>query len=80
VLAELTNRAGFGSALATVNQALCYGASDAESLKNLYRRLYSDIPELPPMTLGREIPDIGQMTANLVDYDAFLKKEGAANV
>ena len=79
VLAELTDRTGFDSALCTVNQALCYGASDADSLKNLYRRLYADVPELPPMPLGPGIPAVGQMPANLVAYDVFLKKGDDAN-
>lgn len=80
VLAELTDRTGFDSALSTVNQALCYGASDADSLRNLYRRIYADIPELPPMPLGSEIPNVGQMTTNLNTYDVFLRKGGIANV
>ncbi len=79
VLAELTDRTGFDSALNTVNQALCYGASDADSLKNLYRRLYADMPELPPMPLGPGIPDVGHMPVNLVAYDVFLKKGDNAN-
>lgn len=79
VLAELTDRTGFESALNTINQALCYSASDSDSLKNLYRRIYADIPELPPMPLGTEIPTVGQMTSNLVTYDVFLKKGGAVN-
>lgn len=80
LLAELTDRTGFESALNTVNQALCYGTSDADSLKNLYRRIYADVPELPPMPLDPEIPDIGQMSSNLISYDVFLKKGGATNV
>jgi len=80
VLAELTDRTGFDSALNTVNQALCYGTSDAESLKNLHRRLYTDVPELPPMPLGSDIPMVKQMPAGLIDYDAFLKRGGVANV
>lgn len=79
VLAELTDRTGFDSALSTINQALCYGASDADSLKNLYRRLYADIPELPPMPFDPEIPKVGQMTTNLIAYDIFLKKGDAIN-
>ncbi len=74
VLAELTDRTGFDSALSTVNQALCCGASDADSLKNLYRRLYADVPELPPLPLGTEIPDVAHLTTNLIAYDTFLKK------
>lgn len=80
VLVELTNRTGFDSALSTVNQALEYGASDADSLKNLYRRIYADVPELPPMSIGSEIPNVGQMTSNLITYDVFLRKGGASNV
>jgi hypothetical protein len=79
VLAELTDRTGFDSARSTVNQALCYGASDADSLKNLYRSIYADMPELQPMPLNPEIPDVGQMAANLIAYDVFLRKEGAVN-
>lgn len=79
VIAELTDRTGFESALNTVSQAINYGASDADSLRNLYRRIYADVPELPPMPLGPEIPDVGQMTANLADYDLFLRKDGVLN-
>lgn len=80
VLAELTDRTGFDSAINTINQALCYGASDADSLKNLYRRIYADMPELPPMPLSPGIPDIGQMTSNLISYDVLLRKRGTSNV
>jgi transposase len=79
VLAELTDRTGFDSALTTVSQALAYGASDSDSLRNLYRRIYSDVPELPPMSLNSGIPVVGQMSANLISYDVFLQKGGAAN-
>lgn len=79
VLVELTEQTDFDSALNTVKQAMSYGAADAESLKNLYRRLYADVPELPPMSLDAQIPDVGQMKSSLGDYDIFLKKGGAAN-
>jgi hypothetical protein len=79
VLAELTDRTGFDSALNTIKQALSYGSSDAESLKSLYRRLYADVPELPPMPLDPQIPDVGRMNSSPGDYDIFLKKGGAAN-
>lgn len=79
VLTELTDRTGFDSALNTVHQALCYGASDADSLQNLYRRIYADVPELPPMPHSRGIPDVGQMPANIVEYDAFLRRWGVVH-
>ena len=56
VLAELTKRTGFDSALQTVDQALLYQVKDPDSLKNLYRRLYSDVPELPPLPQQNGIP------------------------
>lgn len=79
VLAGLTDRTGFDSALYTVNEALCYGASNADSLKNLYRRIYSDVPELPLMELSPTIPAVEQMKTNLIAYDVFLEKGGHRN-
>ena len=79
VLSALTEKSGFESAVNTVNNAVAYGISDAESLKNIHRKLYSDTPELPPMPLGSSIPQLDQMPANLIAYDIFLKKGGAAN-
>lgn len=79
VLAELTDRTGFDSALQTINQALIYQVTDPDSLKNLYRRLYSDVPELPPLPQQSGVPKVAQMQAELSAYDRLLLKEGAAN-
>lgn len=79
VLSALTEKSGFESAVNTVNNAAAYGISDAESLKNIHRKLYSDTPELPPMPLGSSIPKLDQMPTNLIAYDIFLKKGGATN-
>lgn len=73
VLSELTDRTGFDSALQTVHQAVVYQAANADSLENLYRRLYSDIPELPPMHLQEGIPGISQLPVDLSDYDRLLE-------
>lgn len=80
ILAKLTDRTGFETAVNTVNQALCYGAKDADSLENLYRRIYSDMPELPPMSFDNDLPKIEQMETNLVAYDTLLEKAGGKNV
>ena len=79
VLAELTERTGFDSALQTINQALLYQVTDPDSLKNLYRRLYSDVPELPPLPQQSGVPKVAQIQADLFAYDALLKKGGVAN-
>jgi transposase len=79
VLAELTRRTGFDSAIQTVNQALLYQATDPDSLKNLYRRLYADVPELPPMPPQSGVPGVRQMPVDLASLDACLLKGGSAN-
>ncbi|MDO5444070.1 MAG: IS21 family transposase [Eubacteriales bacterium] len=82
VLAELTERSGFESAVRTVNQALVYDAVDPDSLKNLYRRVYSDVPELPPMKEADSILPAGkviQFNCDLDFFDSVLRKAGAAN-
>ena len=78
VLSELTDRTGFDSAVQTVNQAIIYNTTDADSLKSLYRRLYSDIPELPNLKPQAELPEIEQMPTSLKLYDQFLRG-GASN-
>jgi hypothetical protein len=48
-------------------------------LKNLYRRLYADVPELPPMPFQSGVPTLKQMPVDLASYDLLLQKGGAAN-
>jgi hypothetical protein len=73
-LAELTERTGFESAVNTVNQALQYQVTDSDSLKSLYRRLYMDVPELPPMQLYEQLPTMQTFTPSLATYDEFIKR------
>ena len=73
VLAVLTDRSGFESAVTTVTQALEYNANDADSLQALYLRLYSDVPVLPPMPPGGSVPDLTPMSVNLAAFDALLE-------
>lgn len=79
VLSELTERTGFDSALKTVNQAIIYEANDPDSLKSLYNSLFSDVPQLPPLTDHNEIPQIKSISPHLEDYDLLLTRGGAAN-
>ena len=76
VLSELTNRTGFESAIRTVDQAIRYEAHDPDSLKSLYNSLYSDVPQLPPLTDSNEIPVLEAMPVHLEDYDRFLRRGG----
>ena len=79
VLSELTDRTGFESALKTVDQAIRYEAHDPDSLKSLYNSLYSDVPQLPPLTDQNLIPEVITMPVHLEDYDRFLKRGGDLN-
>lgn len=80
VLSDLTNRSGFDAALQTVNEAITYQAVDPDSLENLYRRLYADVPELPPLENDLSIPGMHSIGSNtdLAALDKQLRKEGAA--
>ena len=76
VVASLTQKNGFEGALATVDHALQYAATDIDSLINLHNRIYSQVPELAPMHLAGNIPELMRLTPNLEVYDARLAKAG----
>lgn len=75
VLSELTERSGFDSALNTVNEAISYSAIDPDSLKNLYLRIYSNVPVLPPLKEDEAIPKqkVVPFDNDLSRLDAVLK-------
>ena len=74
-LAELTERTGFESALAAVDEAVRRQAHDVDSLQSLYRRLFTDVPELPPLDsrLDRPIGNVIPFHNDLAAYDTALK-------
>jgi transposase len=76
VIAALTERNGFDGALETVEHALKYAATDIDSLINLHNRIYGKIPDLAPMPLGENIPELKRVTPDLAAYDARLTKAG----
>lgn len=75
-LAALTEKNGFESAVATVNDALAYDAADTDSLLNLHRRMHSNVVELAPIRLTSNIPDLKRVTPDLAAYDNKLGKAG----
>jgi len=79
MLSELTERTGFDSALQTIQQAIMYKAYDSDSLVNLYRRLYSDVPLLPPLPKQEGFPNVTPIPVKLSDYDRFLRRGGVAS-
>ena len=81
VLADLTERGGFSHALNTVGEAIRFRATDPDSLMNLYRRTYADVPALPPLTPQSGIPSqkVIPIRNDLAGLDAVLKMGGIAN-
>ena len=81
VLSELTSRTGFESALHTVDEAMKLHAVDPDSLMNLYRRTYADVPLLPPLKDDIGIPSqkVLLFSNDLSILDAALMKGGVLN-
>lgn len=81
VLAELTERSGFSSALTTVDEAIRFHATDPDSLRSLYRRNYASVPLLPPLGKQSGIPSqkIIPLHNDLTVLDAALTRGGVAN-
>ncbi len=82
VLAELTERSGFASAVKTVDEAVRLNAADPDSLQSLYRRTYADVPLLPPLENKAALPQqkVIPFRNDLLALDAALKKGGTSNV
>ena len=81
VLAELTEKTGFASAVKTVDEAVRLNATDPDSLQSLYRRTYADVPLLPPLESKADLPQqkVIPFRNDLKILDAALKKGGTAN-
>lgn len=81
VLAELTERSGFESALTTVNEAIAHQAADPDSLMSLYRRTYMDVPPLPPIKPPERVPKLKVIAfpSGLDALDAVLTKGGVSH-
>ena len=81
ILAELTERTGFTSAVNTVDEAVRLHATDPDSLQNLYRRTYADVPLLPPIENNDFIPTqkIIPFKNELTVLDTALARGGVSN-
>lgn len=81
VLAELTERTGFASAVKTVDEAVRLNATDPDSLQSLYRRTYADVRLLPPLENKALLPQqkVIPFRNDLEMLDIALKKGGVSN-
>lgn len=73
VIAKLTKESSFESAVETIDHALKYDATDADSLISLHNRIHKNTVELPPIRLAGNIPELIRVTPNLAAYDVSLK-------
>ena len=80
VIAALTEKSGFESAVETVDNALKYDAADTDSLVNLHNRIHGNVIELAPIRIAGNIPELTRFTPNLAAYDASIRKAGNQNV
>jgi transposase len=78
LLAELTARTGFDSAVQSVDEAIRLKVTDPDSLKNLYRRIFTDVPPLPPLSEDAVIPPqpVIPMRDDLEKLDVVLEHGG----
>ncbi len=72
IIASLTEKSGFEAAVKTIEKALCYDAVDVDSLLNLYRQIYHNIKELPPINTSKNLPKLEQVKPDFSKYDAVL--------
>jgi transposase len=72
VIATLTEKSGFDSAIKTVENALQYEATDTDSLINLHNRIHGNVIELAPIRLAGNIPELIRVTPDLKAYDQSL--------
>lgn len=79
VIATLTEKNGFESAVETVNQALQYEATDTDSLINLHNRIHSKVVELAPIRLAGNLPELKRVIPDLAAYDGKLGKAGGSS-
>lgn len=69
------------NAVKTVDEAVRLNATDPDSLQNLYRQTYADVPLLPPLENTDSMPQqkVIPFRNDLTLLDAALKKGGASN-
>ncbi|WP_084295808.1 IS21 family transposase [Desulfitibacter alkalitolerans] len=75
VIARLTEKSGFDSAVETVAGALQYEVTDTDSLLSLHNRIHGNVIELEPIRVTGSIPELTPSTPNLAAYDAGLKRQ-----
>ena len=73
-IADICMRSSFEQAIDTVSYTLTYQACDIDSLMAIHNRLTGEAPELKPVKLSEQIPQVTVAAPDIAAYDrAFLK-------
>ncbi len=75
-VAELTEKDGFEKAVKTVESALCYEATDTDSLINIHSLLNTGQILPSPIKLPKYVPQLEKYMPKLSAYDSALGKAG----
>lgn len=75
-IARLCSNSSFEQAVNSVSEALLYGVSDLDSLIAIHNRLTGVIPNVAPVHLPQEIPELTPYEPDIGKYDAILKERG----
>jgi hypothetical protein len=80
MLARMTEQTGWENAVATVEHAVERSIYDPDSLQALHRRLFMNLPDLPPLDQYGEIPSVTVWVPDLTVYDTAALTGGGQHV
>jgi hypothetical protein len=76
MLAQLSRETDFYRAAEALKTALSYGAKDTDSILATFTRLNSQVLELDPLVLPRNVPRMPPFQARVDHYDRLFLKGG----
>ena len=79
MLSRITKQTSWENAITTVSYAVANSTNDPDSLQALHRRLFMNLPELPPLDQTDNIPEIEVWVPNLKAYDVAAMNGGGAD-
>jgi len=75
MLASMTKESGFDVAVKSLENALSYNAPDFESISSVYRSIISRMPELKPVSLSSDVPELRKVDSDFSKYDRLFNSE-----
>nr|WP_244403783.1 hypothetical protein [Flexistipes sinusarabici] len=62
-------------AVKSLENALSCNASDFESISSVYRSIISRMPELKPVSLSPDVPELRKVDSDFSKYDRLFNSE-----